>query len=276
MDKDRGVSIIVPTFNRPGLLRESLINLNKHTQYTPKEIIVVDGGSEPVEISKYEQIKAEGLCDKMEFRPYFPFFEKRHRMDPGWSLEKMRNFSNSYLTGLDISNKNFPYVHFGADDLLYRTGWVEALIEMVESDWAKKYNVKLVSGFNHWCNPNDRVKMIQLVPETYKSKDGLVEGYASEWGGTYFLRKDEFEAMGRFKNNVSRPIPWYYEENCEVVLRERFLERGWHWGTTVESYVQTMTQPSLLGNCRRDGNGNPLTDEHFCNGVAIGYAWKDI
>ena len=120
--------------------------------------------------------------------------------------------------------------------------------------------------------------MTRLVPDMYKSKDGKVEGYAAEWGGNYFLRKDEFEAMGRFTNNVSASLPWYYQDNIEVILKERFLERNWHWGTTVETYVQTMAiaGSSLLGNYKRDSNGVPVTDEHFSNGIAIGYDWKDI
>jgi hypothetical protein len=35
-------------------------------------------------------------------------------------------------------------------------------------------------------------------------------------------------------------------------------------------------QSSLLGNYKRDNGGTPITDEHFCNGIAVGYAWKDI
>ena len=265
-----GVSIVVPTYNRADMLRESLINLNNRTQYIPREIIVVDGGSEPGELPKYQQLKTENLCDKIVFRAHFP------KNMPG--TEKMKNLGNSYLAGLDVSEKSYPYIHFGADDLLYRTGWVEALVEMIDSDWAKKYNVKLISGFNHWCSPNDPVKMLQFVPETYKSKDGNVEGYAAEWGGTCFLRKDEFIAMGAFTNNVSKTLRWDYQENFEVILHERFLEKNWHWGATVETYVQTMAiaQSSSLGNYKKDNNGNPVTDDHFCNGIAIGYAWKDM
>jgi glycosyltransferase involved in cell wall biosynthesis len=269
MNELKGVSIIIPTYNRPDMLQESLRNLKLRTSYEPKEIVIVDGGSEPNHVEKYQQMKNEGLYDKIILLP--------HRANiPVHELTGC--VERAYKAGIDNSNPAFPYMLLGADDLFYRTGWTDVLVDMLDSEWAEKYKVRIISGFNHWAAPGDYEKMKQYVPEMYKSKDGKVEGYVSEWGGNWFLNKRFFNEIGGFVNNLKKEkVPLQYAHSYEAVMQYKGYEFGWKWGTTVDTYVQTMARPgsSSLGNYRRDENGQLVTNEQFNGGIAIGVNWKD-
>jgi hypothetical protein len=255
---EKGVSILVPTFNRPDMLRKSLECLKARTAYEPKEVIVIDDGSDPACHPKLFQMKNDGLMNQLIVLPV----KNYTRLTDG-----------PYLEGLKYANPNFPYTHFGADDLLYRTNWVQVLIDMLESDWGKKYNVQIASGFSHWAEPGDTAKMKKIVEEMYKSADGKVEGYVAEWGGNYFMRKSFFNEMGGFTNNLKSSINGSYE----LILQYKGLERGFKWANTLETYVQTMAiaGSSTLGNYAQDEGGNLKNGNRHRNGIAIGILWKD-
>jgi len=252
-----GASLIIPHWNRADMLKESLMRLWERTNYKPREIIVVDDGSEAEHVAKVKTFAH--LYDKLVELP--------HKVYP-------RLTDASYLAGLAASNLAYPYVFCGADDLIYRTGWIQVLIEMLESAWAKTHNVGIVSGFNHWCLPNDAECMAKVIAEPYKSADGKVDGYCTVWGGNYFMRKDFFESIGGFENNLKSGRQGTYE----AVLQFKSVENGWRWAVTRDTYVQTMARPdsSLLGNYRLDDKGNQITNEQYSNGVAVGVNWKDI
>jgi Glycosyl transferase family 2 len=260
---NKGVTILVPTFNRPEMLRKSLECLNNRTAYQPKEVIVIDDGSSPDCFPYYDQMEKDKLFDKIIKLP-----------QKGYA----RLTDGPYLAGLQISNPEFDYVHFGADDLLYRTNWVQVLIDMIESDWAKKYNVQIISGFSHWALPGDIITMKKYINEMYKSTDGKVEGYVAEWGGNWFLKKSYFNQIGGFVNNLKiHQVPEQYAGSYEAIMQYKGFEFGFKWANTLETYVQTMALPgsSTLGNYRRDANGQLVTNERYRDGIAIGILWKD-
>ena len=262
MSDSRGVSLIIPTFNRHDMLRKSLECLKARTQYLPKEIILVDDGSEPEHIPHYEPLKIEGLVDKIVLLPHKNY---------------ARLTDAAYLAGLQHTNPEYPYIFFGTDDLLYRTGWIQVLIDMLESPWAKKYNVQIASGFSHWAASNDTATMKKIVDEMYQSADGKVQGYVAEWGGNYFMRRSFFNEMGGFVNNLKTlTVPPQYASSYEAVLQYKGLEMGWKWANTLETYVQTMALPgsSTLGNYRII-DGQLANNERYRNGIAIGILWKD-
>ena len=261
MNESRGVSIVVPTIDRVDMLRESLTSLGNRTKHQPREIILVNAGDKNKHLPIYEQMIVNGLIDKIVFQEH-----------------KTKLTDGAYLAGLEGSNPEFPYIHFGADDLLYRTGWASVLVDMLESDWAKKNGIKIIAGFNHWTLYNDYEKMGRYVKEMYKSADGKVEGYAPEWGGNWFFRKDFFREIGGFVDNLKKlKVPAPYATSYEAIMQYKLLELGYFWGATRETYVQTMGTEgsSTLGNYRLDNNGNKMNNEQYKNGVAIGVAWKD-
>ena len=148
---------------------------------------------------------------------------------------------------------------------------------MLERPWAKKHGVMIVSGFNHWVGVNNENGLKEIVSEIYEGPNG-VRGYCALWGGNWLMSKTDFYEMGGFENNLKKKmLSEYHKDNYELIMKYRFTENGWHWGTTVETYVQAMALPesSMLGNYRCDENNIPITNEHYKNGIAIGVAWKD-
>ena len=110
---------------------------------------------------------------------------------------------------------------------------------------------------------------------------GIFDGFAIatlaiENPSRCFFGVDPFISDG-FANNLNKGIPAGTPETYETILQYKAIERGFHWGTTRETYVQTMAAPdsSTLGNYRIDEGGFRFESQQYHNGIAIGVAWKD-
>lgn len=258
---NKGVSIIVSSYNRPDLLKQSIISLRDRTKYEPIEIVIIDDGSDSKYIEAIRNIKDDCNIDKVLFLP-----QKKK--------EEPRSPDIAWTEGLLNSNSlKYPYVYFTADDFIYRTGWLTVLIEMIESDWAEEHKVKMVSAFDHWIYPKRCSEMTTIVNKLYISKNGNVQGYAWNFASTYLLDKRWFNSIGKFENNLKKEsLPEGRKNHFEFIIRAKIKEFNFICGITIESYVQHMAEKSTLNSFLAGAKDSEL----YKNQMAVGSGFKDI
>lgn len=248
-----GASLIIPTYNRSDSLFRSLTSLQKRNTYSPCETIIIDGGS-----SEEHKKKIREMCSL-----YDGVIWLKHDDCPSNHIGLKR----AYIKGVEASNPEYPYIYMGADDLWYRTGWLNVMVDMIESEWAKKNHVEIPTAYNHWV----KLENVKYMGELYKSADGNVEGFMMDTGGNYFMRKEFFRRIGGFEDNIG-----HNRDNFETLLTDKCKKFDFKFGCTVETYIQHMAEPnsSLIGNYMYTG-GCPNNNEFYRNGIGIGMLWRD-
>lgn len=106
------VSVVIPTFDRPRMLRETLSRLTDQTTL-PKEVIVVDNGMTP--------------CDPLEQQTY-PFKLRYYRICSWAGSSQARNFGVALAKG--------SYIAFLDDDDFWERDYLERLLTIIRDNSA--------------------------------------------------------------------------------------------------------------------------------------------
>ncbi len=185
------VSAIIPTHNRPDVLRDCLETLQAQ-QVDPSalEVIVVDDGS-PVDIGAVVASVAERgeiamRCERLELT----------------GLNGARNRGAALATG-DV-------LAFLDDDTLVSPGWAAALLRAFEDNPCAavggKIELRLDGPEPEWL-PRRRYYLAEydLGPEPFWLDDELVDGRdSSPVGANCAIRRTEFDRMDGFRAGLDR------------------------------------------------------------------------
>ncbi len=169
------ISIIIPTYNRLSLLKDTLNSIISQITKDPVEVIVVDDGSE------------DGTWDYLnELNKNFPFLKIfRHNSNKGPG--SARN------TGLSLAKGKYVFF-FDSDDLLLK-GALEKLLHFA------KENKEEIYVFNSFREKKGKNKFIlfPLEPSPLKRLKFLFEGAYSE---SLFLVKREIAIKHPFPEDL--------------------------------------------------------------------------
>ncbi len=186
------VSIIILNWNGINFTQPCIQSIRRNTDYKPFEIIVVDNGSREQEARELQQMKENGLIDKL-------------------ILNKSNNgFSGANNQGLRVAKGD--YFILLNNDTIVKKGWLHELVEAAESD----ESIGIVQPDLPEAEGKQQPYSGGFIDDSgtgrfiLKEKHNAVQQIEQAGGAAFFFKKSLFEKIG-FLDEGFNPI--YFEES---------------------------------------------------------------
>lgn len=226
------ISVVIPTFNRAGLLRESLESLVSQTLPRERfEVIIVDDGSTD---------ETAGVCSELSER--LPL--RRERLERS-GIAAAKNAGALAATGRIV-------FFFDDDDLAHR----DLLLEHVRAHEQHPEETVAVLGHTDWAptlNVTEVMRFVTDVGHYLFSYDGLEAGeeldYTYFWGGRASCKRSLFSSDYLF-----RPEFTFGSEDIELGYRLSKLGlRVVYWPNAIQYMNRPVTYEEFCRRCERQG-----------------------
>ena len=188
------VSIVIGSHNRSEYLVE-VIKSCKELDYPDFEVIVIDSAPEPI------PVKIQKMCDQ-----YY------HRVDMG-PLSPKRNFGVEVATG--------EVVVFTDDDCVVHKEWIKELVKGLEKEGVMCCTGRTVCHEDFVNTEYERWFAFKssLKEEMFKKKFGLQNVFRFGHGNNMAYRKDVFDKVGLFDNNLGVGTKGMASEDTDMFYR---------------------------------------------------------
>jgi len=209
LDKNKSVSIIIPTKDKVDLLKNCIRSILEKTDYQNYEIIIVDNNSkEPGTFFYYEQLKKFG-SEKIVLLDYKQPF----------NFSAINNFAAKTAKGEFI-------VFLNNDTEVINEGWLTALIEQAQRPEVGAVGCKLYypdgslqhAGVIDWSK-HAFVKKSDIG--SYFELANAITNYRNLTGACLAIKKSLFEKMGGF--NEIYKVPFSDTELCLQLWLQGYL-----------------------------------------------------
>jgi glycosyltransferase involved in cell wall biosynthesis len=245
-----GISIIIPTYNRPNVLRKTLCGLIAQKGYAGQyEIVIVDNGSEEGLLMKISDFKDDLSIVFLRRKLRRNHFKPGSARNIGVSRAKY-----NLLVFLDsdcVPSENLLYYHSmilkseqGSVTLGHRVFVDESVLteRMILSGKYMHSELKLVKSPSNYLQDSDRripeLTMLSNHPAPYNCLHGCNVG----------LRKEEFLRAGRFDESFDGH--WGYED---IELGHRLFLHGARFAYLPDAFVYHLEGEGLSLSDRLEG-----------------------
>ena len=194
------VSIIIPTKDRVGELRDCVESIRKKTQYSNYEIIIVNNNSKENDSLKYfNEIQKHHNIKVVDYNGDFNF-------------SRINNFAVKHASGEVI-------LFLNNDTKVITDGWMTSMLEQVERSEVGAVGSKLVFpndtvqhagiilGINGLDNDNNVAANSpqggKSINPGYFGRENLLLDLSAVTAACMMMRKDVFEEIGGFDENLS-------------------------------------------------------------------------